>query len=300
MRFGRHMPTGSHPVQALRQAQEIGGDAMQIFVSNPRGWAAPAGNEKAEQAFRATREALDNMPVVVHAAYLINLASPNDDFFAKSVMLLSATLERAARFGAESVVFHIGSSGGAGEEAGIARLADGVTRTLESAANADGVRLLLENDVGGGAKLGYRFENLAATLDRLPQYAARLGVCLDTAHLWGAGFDIGTPESAAEVLAEADRTIGLQRVRALHVNDSRWPLGSHRDEHARLGAGTIPLAGMQAFLRSPHLAHTTALLETPIPTQSNGETDWLAERAFMVHARELAGCPSIYSVSSAE
>jgi deoxyribonuclease-4 len=294
MRFGRHMPTESRPVQALRQTLAIGGDAMQLFVTNPRSWQPGAANPAEEQAFREAREALGAPPVVTHAAYLINLASPNDDFFARSVSLLRATLERTARMGGESVVFHIGSHTGSGVEAGLARLAAGVAQTLEGASDATrDTRLLLENDTGGGGKLGAQFEHLASVLDGLPQYADRLGVCLDTAHLWGAGFDIGTPEGAAQTLDDVHRTLGLARVYALHVNDSREGLASHRDVHARIGEGTIPLAGLQAFLRDPRLAHTTALMETPLPTLPDKQVDWEAERGFMLRARELAGLPTV-------
>jgi deoxyribonuclease-4 len=287
MRFGRHMPTGSKPVQALRTAREIGCDAVQIFVTNPRGWRAPDDNPTAERRFRAALDEYALHPAVVHATYLINLASPRDDFFEQSVALLRATLERAAHFGASSVVFHIGSHGGAGEEAGLERLAGGIRRVLEG--TPEEVVLLLENDVGGGGKLGYRFENLAAVLDMLPEHAGRLGVCLDTAHLWGAGFDIGTPAGAEQVIAEADRTIGLQRVPVLHVNDTPKALGSHLDNHARIGEGVIPSEGFATFLRHPLLAHTTGLLETPIAEVTAGQPDWEADRAHMCRARTLAG-----------
>lgn len=287
MRFGRHMPTGSKPVEALRRAREIGGDAAQIFVTNPRGWRAPGPNPKQEETFRQAIEEYDVRPIVVHATYLINLASPRDDFFEQSVGLLRATLERAERYGAESVVFHIGSHSGSGEEAGIERLAAGVRRTLEG--TPESVALLLENDVGGGGKLGHRFENLAAVLDLLPEHAGRLGVCLDTAHLWGAGFDISTPEGVEATLGEADRALGLRRVPVLHVNDTPKALGSHLDNHARIGEGVIPPAGLQSLLRDPRLAHATALLETPLPETKPGVTDWTAEREHMLRARELAG-----------
>lgn len=287
MRLGRHMPTGSKPVQALHMAREIGADAAQIFVTNPRGWRAPATNLAHEEAFRCAITETDVWPIVVHATYLINLASPRDEIFILSVSLLRATLERADRFGAASVVFHIGSHGGAGEDAGIARLADGIARVLDG--TPEQVMLLLENDVGGGGKLGYRFENLAAVLDRLPKQRARLGVCLDTAHLWGAGFDISTPEGVEDTLLQADRILGLARVHVLHVNDTPKALGSHLDNHARLGEGVIGEAGISAMLRHPGLTHTTALLETPLPTNSAGDIDWAAERAFMQRARVLAG-----------
>ena len=131
MRLGRHMPTGSKPAQALRTARAIGCNAAQIFVTNPRGWRAPASNPKAEASFRTVAAECGLVPIVVHATYLINLASPRDDFFAHSVDLLRATLDRAERHGATQVVFHIGSHGGAGDAAGLERLAGGIRRVLE-------------------------------------------------------------------------------------------------------------------------------------------------------------------------
>jgi deoxyribonuclease-4 len=286
MRFGRHMPTGSKPLLALETARAIGCDAIQIFVTNPQAWAPPEPNPTEEARFRAAVEAL-GWPVVVHAAYIINLASPRDEVFTKSISLLATTMERAARYGAAHVVFHIGSHTGAGEEAGLARLAEGITRVLE--ATSAPARLLLENDTGGGGKLGYRLENLAATLDQLPQFADRLGVCIDISHLWGAGFDIGAPDGAERTVADLARLIGFSRIPVLHVNDARAPLGSHRDIHARLGEGQIPLAGIETFMRQPELADSIALLETPIPEAAPGKPDWEQERALMLRAREIAG-----------
>lgn len=289
MRFGRHMPTGSRPAQALHIARQIGGDAAQIFVTNPRAWRASAPNPTQEAAFRAAAAETGIAPVVVHAAYLINLASPKDDFSTASVELLRATLDRAARHGAASVVFHIGSHTGSGEPAGIARLTDGLRRVLEG--TPEDVMLLLENDTGGGGKIGYAFENLAAVLDQLPDHRDQLGVCLDTAHLWGAGFDIGTPEGAARTLADADRVIGLDRVHVIHLNDTPEGLGSHRDHHARIGEGIIPVEGLAAFLRHPGLADATIILETPIKESAPGTPDWDDDRAHMARARALAGLP---------
>jgi deoxyribonuclease-4 len=295
------MPTGSRPALALKTAREIGCDTVQVFVTNPRGWRAPAPNPAAEAVFRRVADEQGLTPIVVHATYLINLASPRDDFFDNSVALLRATLDRAARHGASSVVFHIGSHGGSGEEAGLERLAQGIRRTLEGA--PESVTLLLENDVGGGGKLGYRFENLAAALALVPEHADRLGVCLDTAHLWGAGFDIGSPEGAARILDEAERVIGLARVPVLHINDTPKGLGSHLDHHARLGEGVIPLEGLGAFLRDPRLANTAAYLETPIAEiagapGSSGRLDWPHDREHMARARALAGLPSPPPLSS--
>jgi deoxyribonuclease-4 len=286
MRMGRHMPTGSHATQALELTQEIGGDAIQIFVTNPRAWQPPAPNPDAEDAFRARAAALE-WPVVAHAAYIINLASPREEIFERSISLLGATLRRAEAYGAGSVVFHIGSHTGAGEPAGLERLAQGIERTLAEA--PEGVTLLLENDTGGGGKLGYRMENLATALDLLPQHAARLGVCIDISHLWGAGYDVGAAAGVEATVAEIERTIGLARVPVLHVNDAREALGSHRDVHARLGEGQIALEGTRAFLRHPGFAHTAAILETPLPDLASGKPDWEQERVFMRQARDLAG-----------
>lgn len=302
MHIGRHMPVSPRPTEALRLTQRIGGDALQIFVTNPRGWRAPAPRPRDEEAFRALRVELGHWPVVVHAAYLVNLATPNDEFYAKSVENLRVTLERAALFDASSVVFHIGSHTGSGEEAGLRRLTEGVHRALDG--SPPSVRLLLENDVGGGGKLGARFENIASVLASLPEHTDRLGVCLDTAHLWGAGFDIGSPEAVAATLAQAGDAFDLKRVQVVHLNDSRGAFASHRDHHARLGEGSIPLAGIQAFLRAPQLSHATVILETPLSLIGDGpdggegdetketsaaQVDWDAERRRIFQACELAG-----------
>lgn len=284
MRFGRHLP---NTPKGLQEAQSIGCDAVQVFLTNPRGWAAPAHNPALAQAFRAAAARYEQFPVVAHAAYLINLASPRPEIFDKSVTLLRATMDRAVLYGVSSVVFHVGSSTGTGEEAGMARLIEGVRQVM--AAAPDGVMLLLENDTGGGGKVGYRFENLARVLAALPEFGERLGVCLDTAHMWAAGYDIGTPEGVHSVLEQADSIIGLDRVPVVHVNDAREACGSHRDIHARIGEGMIPTEGLSAFLRHPRIAHTTGILETPIPTLANDAPDWVAERAHMALARSIAG-----------
>ena len=286
MLFGRHMPLGGKPVQMPGLAHEIGCDAVQIFVTNPRGWRVP--DEKPEQAvaFREAAEQQEIRQLVAHAAYLINLASPRQDFFEQSVALLGATLERAGLYGCSSVVFHIGSHIGSGEEAGLKQLAEGIQRVLD--ADSSRTMLLLENDVGGGGKLGYRLENLATVLDILSDYKARLGVCLDTAHLWGAGFDIGTPEGVDRTLEEVDSAITLARVPVIHLNDTSKALGSHLDVHARVGEGIIPEAGLSSFLRHPGFAEATVILETPVAELAGGEHDWVAERKHLLRARSLA------------
>jgi deoxyribonuclease-4 len=292
------MPLGSQPLRALRTARDMGCEAVQVFVTNPRGWRVPAEQPRAEEAFRATVSDLGLTPIVVHATYLINLASPRDDFFDGSIRLLRATLERAARHGARSVVLHIGSHMGSGEETGIARLIEGLRRTLDGPPSQ--VRLLLENDVGAGGALGSRFENIATMLDALPAHGDQLGVCLDTAHLWGAGFEIGTAEGASDTLTAFDTIIGLTRVDVIHLNDTKVALGSHRDIHARLGEGIIGHSGLAALLRHPGLASAAVLLETPIKELAPQKLDWAHDARHLRLAYELAGrTPSDASLAAA-
>lgn len=284
-RLGRHMPLHARPVRAAAIAREIGCDAIQIFASNPTGW-RPAGDDpKSALAFAeaARQQGLD--PVVIHAPYLINLASPEEGNWEKSINLLRWTLQRGALLGARYVVFHTGSHRGSGVEVGVARIAEAIERILPE--TPPEVLLLLENDVGAGYALGSSFEQIAAVVDRLPQYGERLGVCIDTAHLWGAGHDISTPESTLNVLQQIDDAFGLSRLKVIHLNDTEKALGSHRDVHARLGEGIIGEEGLRTLLTDPRLVHTVVLLETPIKTNGEEKEDWEHDKLQIAKARSL-------------
>ena len=285
MKLGRHMPLNAKPVKAVQLAQYLGCNAIQIFASNPTGWRPPAGDPAACVAFAQAAQACGLDPVVIHAPYLINLASPDDFIWEKSIALLSWTLQRGVLLGAKYVVFHTGSHKGAGVEAGIARIVQAIERILPE--TPPEVMLLLENDVGAGYSLGHSFEQLGAILNRLPQYADRLGVCLDTAHLWGAGHDISTALAAQQVLQQVDAIIGLSRLKVIHLNDTEKALGSHRDVHARLGEGIIGTEGLHALLSDPRLQHVAVLLETPIQTDENEKEDWEHDKKHMELARQL-------------
>jgi deoxyribonuclease IV len=289
MRIGRHMPTGSKPVRAAQIARQIGCDAIQIFASNPTGWRPPADNEAACIAFTEAARACDLDPVVIHAPYLINLGTLDAAIWEKSITLLGWTLRRGLLLGATYVVFHTGSHRGAGVEAGIARIAEGIAAILPQAPPE--VLLLLENDVGAGNSLGGNFEQLAAVLNLLPQYAERLGICLDTAHLWGAGYDISNASTTLQVLDSFDEIVGLARLKVLHLNDTKMALGSHRDVHARLDEGIIGDEGLRAMLNDPRLAHVTVLLETPIKTDEHDKEDWTHDAGQIARAKGLVGRP---------
>lgn len=285
MRIGRHVPTNSNAVRAAEIAQRIGCNAIQIFASNPTGWRPTDGGEKQCLAFAEVVRSLNLDPVVLHAPYLINLASPDEENWEKSIALLRWTLQRGQLLGASSVVFHIGSHKGAGVEAGVARIVQAIERILPE--TPPEVLLLLENSVGAGNALGGDFEHLAATLAALPHYADRLGVCLDTAHLWGAGHDISTREAALEVLRRFDECVGLARLKVLHLNDTEKALGSRRDVHTRIGEGIIGEEGLRTLLCDPRLAHVAVLLETPIQTHEDGKENWEHDQAHLERVKLL-------------
>jgi deoxyribonuclease IV len=285
MRFGRHMPTASKPVRAAALAKQIGCNAIQIFASNPTAWKPPADDPEANAAFKEAASQYDLDPVVLHAPYLINLGAPDPLNWERSVALLTWTLQRGAQLGARYVVFHTGSHRGAGAEAGVERVVEGITRVL--AESPSEVMLLLENDVGAGHSLGRSFELLQEILKRLPQFADRLGVCLDTAHLWGAGYDIASAESALQVLQQFADVIGTERLRVIHLNDTEKALGSHRDVHARLGEGVIGEDGLRALLQDPRLEHVAVLMETPVETDEQGKEDWVHDAEQIAKAKKL-------------
>lgn len=287
MRIGRHMPTHSKMVKAAEIAQQIGCEAIQIFASNPTAWRTPTIDEADCQVFAQAAESCHLTPVVLHAPYLINLGSPDDVNWEKSINLLTWTLQKGAALGVSYVVFHTGSHRGTGVEAGVERVALGIKRIMQE--TPETVMLLLENDVGAGNTLGHSFEQLAAILALLPEYQERLGVCLDTAHLWGAGYDISTADSTLQVLQHFDEVIGFARLRVLHLNDTEKALGSHRDVHARLGEGVINEEGLRTLLTDPRLAHVAVLMETPIETDEEGKEDWSKDAMQVVKAKELAG-----------
>jgi deoxyribonuclease IV len=287
MRIGRHMPTHSKMAQAADIARQIGCEAIQIFASNPTAWRPPADDPVGCAAFAQAAQVNNLDPVVLHAPYLINLGTSDDAIWEKAVALLTWTMRRGEQLGARFVVFHTGSHRGSGVEAGIIRVAQGVERVLQESPAS--VSLLLENDVGAGNSLGHSFEQLAAIIALLPQHVDRLGVCLDTAHLWGAGHDIATRDATLQVLQQCDTTFGLARLKVIHLNDTEKAFGSHRDVHARLGEGLIGEEGLQTLLRDPRVQHAAVLMETPIKTDENDKEDWEHDKTQILKAKELAG-----------
>lgn len=276
-RIGRHLPTSSGLKKTLRIAREQALETLQIFASNPQGWAAPAPRLDAGAFIEGARE-MRIYPMVVHAKYLINLASPDPEHRERSARALAAEIVAASSLGADLVVVHSGSHGGEGEERGMERLVEGIglARTLAAAeAGTDGVaEPLVENSVGAGTQL-------CSTFDALAEVAERAGtrVCVDTAHAYVAGYDLSTPEGAREVMAELGAMLGA-RVALLHLNDPRNALGSHRDGHQRIGEGHVSKEAWVELFGS--LPGVPAVMETPYATPE-------VDAAQVRFAKELAG-----------
>jgi deoxyribonuclease-4 len=255
--FGGHVSGGVKG--AVDRAVEIGADTLQLFVQSPRAWRFPAHDPAILAAFGERRRAEGLGPVFVHALYLINLASLDDTLYEKSVTTLRSTLETARAIEADGVVVHVGSHLGAGFEAGLQRAVPALAQVIELC--SDTTWLLLENSAGAGGTIGRSIEELATIVDRLERHP-RLGVCLDSCHLFVSGYDVREREELDRLVDEVDGSIGLDRLRALHVNDANAPLGSNRDRHANIGEGVIG-EQLGAFLAHPAFQELPALLEVP-------------------------------------
>ena len=253
-------------MKAGRRARQIGATALQIFSDNPTAWRRREEPPADAPAFveYAGREGI--APIVIHASYLINLAGSYEPFASQSLAGLIHEMQRAPEYGASLVNVHIGSHRGGGSETGVERIARNVASVL--AETPAGVQLVLENSSGGGDNLGSSIEELARILETTAalsgDHAGPLAFCLDTAHLWGAGYEIATTEGVAQVVERFAELIGLERLRLVHLNDSKAERGSRTDRHEHLGAGRIGPVGLTAFLREHRLAAlTTFVMETP-------------------------------------
>jgi deoxyribonuclease IV len=254
--FGAHCSGGVK--KALGNGAEMGAEAVQLFVQSPRTWRFPEHDPADLEAFRSKREA-DAVPVLVHALYLVNLAAPDDAIYAKSVDTMRATVDTACAIDAEGVVFHLGSHLGAGFETGLERIVPALEQVLDRC--NDRTWLLMENSAGAGGTIGRSLDELVAVFDAVGRHE-RLGVCLDSCHLFVSGVDVTDASTWAALLEDLDRRIGLDRLRALHANDAKAPLGSNRDRHDNIGDGLIG-EGLGVFLAHPKLQGLSAVLEVP-------------------------------------
>jgi deoxyribonuclease-4 len=254
--FGAHCSGGVK--KALDNAIEMGAEAVQLFAQSPRTWRFPEHDPADLEAFRSKREAA-GLPALVHALYLVNLAAPDDAIYSKSVDTMRSTVDAACAIEADAVIFHIGSHLGAGFETGLARVVPAMEQVLDRCNERTWV--LMENSAGAGGTMGRSIDELVAIFEALGRHE-RLGVCLDSCHLFVSGVDITDAPTWNALLEDLDARIGLDRLRALHANDAKAPLGSNRDRHDNIGEGLIG-EGLGVFLAHPRLQGLPVVLEVP-------------------------------------
>ena len=259
MQVGAHVSTSGGIHTAIDRVQEFGAESVQFFTQSPRTW-RPTNHDPANfDRFKERRREAGIGGVLCHALYLVNLASPNDDVYEKSVATVRNTIEVACAIDADGVVLHVGSHQGAGLDVGLERVVPALTGALEHC--SDTTWLLIENSAGAGGTIGRSLEELDTILTALDRHP-RLGVCLDSCHLFASGYDVTKPDVLDAVVEDLDGRIGLDRLRALHVNDSQAPLGSQRDRHANVGEGLIG-EDIGVFLAHPAFQGLPAVLEVP-------------------------------------
>jgi deoxyribonuclease IV len=261
MLFGAHMSISGGVSKSFARGERVGCEAMQIFCKSERQWQARPLPPEEVAAFKAEQARTGIGPLIVHDSYLINLAAPADELWEKSIAAFSEELERCALLGVPYLVTHPGAHTGSGEEQGLQREAVALKRIFE-AGIGNAVMVLLETTAGQGSALGYRFEHLARLFELVP-YHDRLGVCIDTCHIFAAGYDIRTPEGYYETLEAFDRIVGLERVKCFHLNDSQKDLGSRVDRHTHIGQGKIGLTAFALLVNDPRLRNIPMIIETP-------------------------------------
>jgi deoxyribonuclease-4 len=258
MRFGAHVPTRGRLSRAVDYATAVGAQTIQLFISNPRGWAPPNHDPDEVEEFRERREAAGVGPVFVHSSYLINIASPDDGFLRRSAILASRELDAAGEIGADGLIVHAGAGGA---RAGPDALARAAASILAIRGDGEGPAVVIELTAGGGGSVAATIPQAAALLEAVG--VPDVGLCLDTCHLFAAGYPLDTPEGASRPFVEL-RSLGLaDRLRAVHANDARDPCGSRRDRHTHVGTGHIGEAGFAAVLADPLVRDLPFLIETP-------------------------------------
>jgi deoxyribonuclease-4 len=278
-RLGAHESVSGGLHLAFARLAEAGGEVLQIFTRNQRQWRPTALNAEEIALFRRAHLASGNMVVASHASYLVNLASGKEELQEKSVENLVLEVSRCSTLGIASVVLHPGSHGGDGVEAGLDRLVRGLDRVL--AASGGRVRVLLETTAGQGTGLGSRFEELAYIL-ATSRYPERLGVCVDTCHIFAAGYELRSTDGYRATVAALAQTVGLDNIHLFHLNDSKKERGSRVDRHEHIGQGAIGLEGFRNLLGDRRFAGLPMVLETP-------KGDSLAEdRANLLALRSLS------------
>lgn len=274
MPLGAHMSIAGGMYQAVRRGQKAGCDTIQVFVKNANRWKAKDLTEQDIKNFQQALMETGIYPVVAHNSYLINLASPNEELWSKSLEAMIVEVERCTSLGIPYLVMHPGAHSGVGEKVGLTHVINALNEVIKRTEHLR-VMLLLETTAGQGSILGGRFEHLAELISGC-YYPERLGVCLDTCHIFAAGYDLRTVDACEKTFREFDEIIGFEKLKAVHLNDSKGELGSHRDRHEHIGMGQIGLEGFRWIVNNLELNSLPMLLETPKGSELKEDMDNLA------------------------
>lgn len=259
--LGSHLSVSGGAWKAVKEAQALGLRSLQIFTKNANRWIQRPIEQKEVQTFREQREQWGPHPVSSHDSYLINLASPKEELFQKSIDAFSDEIERAELLGLDFLVMHPGAHVGSGVDAAIERISTGMRECFRRVPHVK-TRILLENTAGGGSTMGRSFEELRDLLEAIDT-PERTGTCLDTCHMFAAGYDFRTDQGYQHTMKQLDTVIGFRRVFALHLNDSRGDLGSHLDRHMNIGEGLIGKHGFEQIINDSRFGGIPKILETP-------------------------------------
>src|SRR3990167_1150263 len=284
MKLGVHVSIAGHIYEAVDRAAELGCNTFQIFSRNPRGWEALELNPSDAEEFKKRRKEKKISPVVVHIPYLINLCSGDDALWRKSVDAYIEDIKRADMLCADYFVTHLGSPKEKGRDYGIERFSKGMSEAIAKvqsrlSGTKPNLMILLENTAGGGDSIGSKFEDIAEIIKNVKaKTGIDVGMCLDTAHTFEAGFDDKTKEGLEAALKNIDSTVGLDKIKVIHFNDSLSEMGSHNDRHWQIGKGKIGAEGMKRIVNHPSLKDCAFILETPKDTERADKMNLAAVR----------------------
>lgn len=281
IRLGAHMSISGGIEKAVERGLKVGCETIQIFTKSSNQWDAAPLTQSQIRRFQSALKASGIYPAFAHTAYLINLASPNPEVFRRSREALRLELERAEALGLQFLILHPGSSKGSSEVQAIRRVAEAVAWSLDRAKSAH-VMLLYEIGAGQGDSIGHRFEHLAELM-KWTDRPGRVGICLDTCHMFASGYDLRTPSAYEKTMEDFDRLVGFAHLRVVHLNDSKRPLGSRVDRHEHIGRGQIGLAGFRCLLNDPRLKGIPMVLETPKDDECTEDRMNLAVLRSLIH-----------------
>ena len=279
MRIGVHVSIAGHIYESLDRAHALGCNTMQIFSRNPRGWQSSKLADQDIKEFKRLKSEYGISPVVVHIPYLINLATPDDGLYKRSIDAYVEDMVQVDKLGAEYLVTHLGSHVGSGEDNGIKRFSNALGRIIER--SKPKAMILLENTAGSGDGIGYRFEHLKRIIEGQKDPSG-IGVCLDTAHTFAAGYDIKSKAGLEKTLKDFDRLLGLDRIKVVHFNDSLSEFESRVDRHQHIGKGKIGLEALGRIIRHPKLKNAAFIMETPKETDKDDKRNMAVARKLAV------------------